>query len=447
MIDLTVLTEYGPVRGFRADGCSEFLGIPFAKPPVGELMFKHPVKPEPWTDVLEASRGSANPVQGPSSFGPKCQNLDCLYLNVFVPEGLEGPLPVMVWIYGGSYSHGGIGLVEDGRDELTYDMALFARETGTIVVTFNYRLNLYGFLPLTEFGDRFDANNGLYDQIMALRFVKDNIASFGGDPDNVTVFGQSAGGACILALMTMPEAKGLFVRSIVQSACIEHFFTARESRANTRRYLKIAGIDPQHPEALFSLSKDAVSEINAKFEKAMLLSWDLRCAFSPIIDGVTLREEPKLAVCQSELPMMIGNTSDEACTFLHGVPLFLYPIVARLMRFPVPKGSEKVSKRVINGMTDHIYKRPMREILKDYRGPAWKYEYQYVSAAERAAGLGCYHASELAVMFSWSTVRELNDPETLRVGRLLRQYWGTFAHNGDPGWENWGKAGVTKEIN
>ena len=211
-----VNTKYGPVSGIRRNGCEQYLGIPYARPPVGERMFRHPEEPEPWTEVRKADRGSANPVQAEAGFKVWNNSLDCLYLNIFVPEEKkETPRPVMVWLYGGNYAQGGVGAVRPGSEALVYDLARFAAETDTVVVALNYRLNLYGFLNLHFLDPSFDNNNGLYDQIRALEFVRDNIAAFGGDPRNVTLFGQSAGGACTLALMTMPEAKGLFQKAFV----------------------------------------------------------------------------------------------------------------------------------------------------------------------------------------------------------------------------------------
>lgn len=187
----TIKTQYGMVEGFAHGGCSVWYGIPFAKPPVGELAFKHPVPPEPWEGVLQARKGSCNPIQSEGDFSIGNNSMDCLYLNVFVPEEHDGPLPVMVWIFGGAWNQGGAGAMRKDSAELQYDMSLFARESGCAVVSINYRLNLYGFLNLHFLDARFDRNNGLYDQILALQWVHDNIAAFGGDPDNITLFGQS----------------------------------------------------------------------------------------------------------------------------------------------------------------------------------------------------------------------------------------------------------------
>ena len=164
---MLVSTKYGDISGLSTDQCDVYLGIPYAAPPVGDLTFKHPEPPAPWEGVLRADKGSANPVQAEGGFHIGYNNLDCLYLNVFVPKGAEGPLPVMVWLYGGAFSQGGAGAKEPGSSDVHYNLARFAAETGCVVVTLNYRLNVYGFLNLRAFDESFDLNNGLYDQIAA----------------------------------------------------------------------------------------------------------------------------------------------------------------------------------------------------------------------------------------------------------------------------------------
>ena len=152
----TVTTEYGLVRGIVKDGCEEYLGIPFALPPVGDLAFKHPLPPESWEGVLDATKAPISPVQGTGRSTIELDGRDCLYLNVFVPEDIEPGAPVMVWFYGGSYANGGVGRMSEDSDELSYDMARFARETKTVCVNFNYRLNLEGFLNLHFLDKNFD---------------------------------------------------------------------------------------------------------------------------------------------------------------------------------------------------------------------------------------------------------------------------------------------------
>ncbi len=429
-------TRYGDIEGFEHEGCRVYLGIPFAKPPVGELAFRHPLPPSPWAGVLKADKGSANPIQSSGGAHIGNNSLDCLYLNVFVPENAVSPLPVMVWIYGGSYSHGGAGAEEKGTAKLQYDLARFARKTGCAVVTFNYRLNIYGFLNLRFLDRSFDINNGLYDQIMALKFVRENISAFGGDPENVTVFGQSAGGACILALMSMKEAEGLFDKAIVQSACIEHFFTKKESLRNTRQYLKYAGV--KKPSELKALDEKRICIANEKYSGWVLRHGDPRCAFSPVIDGVSLTDEPKRAVIDSHIPLLIGNTTQEANLFTKAVPSPALPFVARNLKVRVRKGLGSYRQRLSDALTRHIYIRPQLEILKEYKGKAWRYIYAHPLPG---SGMGCFHASELPVLFDISLMGFEGHGD--KTGDKLRAIWGRFAGKGTPGWKE-GKTGIIK---
>ena len=437
----TVRTVYGEVKGTQRDGVRLFAGIPFAAPPVGERLFRHPVPPEPWEGVLDASRGRENPVQSKGRHGVSNSSLDCLYLNVFVPEEAEMPLPVMVWFYGGSYKEGGTGAAEKGSEELALDASRFARETGCVTVTFNYRVNLSGFLYLHGLDPSFDSNNGLYDQILALRFIRENISAFGGDPGSVTLFGQSAGSACILALMQMDEAAGLFDKVIIQSACAEHFFTPEEGIRYAKRYLRFAKV--RTPEKLSQLSIEAVEEANRKFASSFRKRGDSRCAFSPVVDGETLKERPAEAAIRGTIPMLIGNVAEEARLFTDWIPDRALRVAAWYFHMKPRKEGASYRERVMKGLMDELYLDPLRRIADAYSGSVWRYEYRYVMPGSQN---GCCHASELPVLFddygSWKCA---DDPETQRVGRNLRQIWGAFAKTGDPGWEEYA-AGRTPHV-
>ena len=427
-----IQTEYGMVEGIRKDGCTVYMGIPFAKPPVGELAFMHPVKPDAWNDVLIADHGSKNPIQSQGGFPVGNNDPDCLYLNVFVPDHEENqPLPVMIWVYGGAFAQGGAGAVSPGSQKLHYDLTEFAKAVKAVVVSFNYRLNLYGFLNLGFLDERFDRNNGLYDQIMAIRFVNDNIASFGGDTNRITLFGQSAGGASVLALMCMEEAKGLFHQVIIQSACIEHFFSEEESRSYTNLYLKKAGV--RDPSELFAVSQDQVMKANDDYSSAVRRRADIRCAFSPVIDGITLKQEPKKAVQNSTLPMLIGNTEHECNIFIQNIPTIALPVVAKLLRLSPVKEDAPYRLRVSDALTEHVFIRPQLEILNGYKGPAWRYEYRH---SIEGSELGSCHISELYFLFDWGrTIDNVVIPREDETGKTMRSIWGDFARCTDPGWE------------
>jgi len=427
---MEVQTTIGSVEGVNKEGCCVYYGIPFAKPPVGEFMFRHPLPPDPWEGVLKADRGSANPVQVQDGYGQGNTSLDCLYLNIFVPDKITAPAPVMVWIYGGAFYQGGAGTGEKESVNLLYDMTLFAKETGCIVVTLNYRLNVYGFLNLHCEDKRFDRNNGLYDQIMALRFVKENIAAFGGNPDNITLFGQSAGGSSILALMTMKDAEGLFQKTIVQSPCVDHFFSEEESKRYTHKFLRFAGV--RTPSELLKLPEESILKAVKKYYKWVLRTGELRCAFSPTIDGVTIPGEPKKEVTKAQIPMMIGTVSEECNLFVHKIPVAALPFAGLYLHISPQKTNRSYKQRYSDALTEKVFVRPVEELVKEYSGPIWQYFYDY---APPECEYGCCHISELPVLFgSNSFFGRVDDAESERVGSMLRKTWADFARYGNPGW-------------
>ncbi len=450
MVKNTIETKYGRVRGFEKDGCVEFLGIPFAKPPVGVLSFKHPVAPEKWEGVFDATSGSKNPVQHVGHTGSPNMSQDCLYMNIFVPKTEKTNLPVLVWIFGGSYAEGGAGAREENGERLLYDVSKIAVETESIVVTFNYRLNLYGFLNLSfieENSDgensansakekRFDRNCGLFDQIFALKFISENIAAFGGDKENVTLFGQSAGGACILALMTMEEASPLFQKAYVMSACIEHFFTEEESRKNTRRYLKHLNIKENELDKLFSLSPEQVVAANKKFTSEMRFKrFEMRCAFSPTIDGITLKGEPKKNAMDSTKPLLIGTVEEEANPFTLPLPTPLLFFMSKVLKIKPERNGKDFKHRISDAVTKIIYVNPLDELLSHYKGDAWRYLYTYATPDSLEKGLGCYHFCDVPVLMGQSTKIEcVDDEESVKVGKKLRAVLKKFAWEGTPGW-------------
>lgn len=212
----TIQTRLGPIRGTRARGATAFLGIPYAAPPLGSLRWKAPAPAAAWTGTLDATTHPNRCPQPPypevlSGFDiPGDESEDCLYLNVHTPAADGARRPVMVWIHGGAYIQGSAN---------EYDGTTLARENDVVVVAINYRLGVFGFLDLSRFGPEYagSAARGFQDQTAALRWVRDNIAEYGGDPDNVTIWGESAGGGSVLALLGAPGAEGLFHKAIAMS--------------------------------------------------------------------------------------------------------------------------------------------------------------------------------------------------------------------------------------
>src|SRR3954462_8685218 len=211
-----VNTPLGTVEGVAQEGCERYAGIRYAQAPIGDRRFQPPEPVEPWTGVYDARHFRASAPQPPPVAGfiltgaELTTSEDCLFLNVYTPRADDGARPVMVWIHGGAYTIGSGDI---------YDGSSFARRGDVVVVTLNYRLGILGWVPLDHLDPKLtgSGNNGLRDQIEALRWVRDNIAAFGGDPGNVTIFGESAGGGSVATLLAAPDADGLYHRAIIES--------------------------------------------------------------------------------------------------------------------------------------------------------------------------------------------------------------------------------------
>ncbi|HSR22178.1 MAG TPA: carboxylesterase family protein, partial [Candidatus Eisenbacteria bacterium] len=309
---MVVETRYGRVEGIERGGVLQFRGLPFAASPVGDLRWRPPRPPEPWTGVLRADRFGPMAPQGPSQITlfprPDARDIreeGCLNLNVYTP-GLTGqPRPVMVWIHGGGFTAG------SGRNPW-YNGTSFAGH-GVVVVTVNYRLGALGFLHL---GDELpgSGNCGLLDQVAALEWVRDNIAAFGGDPDDVTVFGESAGGMSVGSLLAMPAATGLFQKAIAQSGAASSVNDLERASDVTERALAgVGGID-----AL----RDAPWERLVEVQGAVLAEMTRGAGglpFMPVVDGAVLPRLPLDAVtagAAARVRLLTGTNRDEMTLFL-----------------------------------------------------------------------------------------------------------------------------------
>src|SRR5262245_15033493 len=279
--DLVVRTKAGELRGARENGIAVFRAVPYAAPPVGELRFAPPQPMPAWHGVRHATQDGSIPPQGRSRLAhvmgdfERAQSEDCLTLNIWTPAPDAKKRPVMVWIHGGAFASGAGSLD-------WYSGETFAAND-IVAVSINYRLGALGFLCLPGVSE---GNLGLLDQVAALEFVRDNIAAFGGDPDNVTVVGQSAGAASIAILMTMSRANGLFRRAILQSTPFGRMSrTPDDAHRIGRRLLEVVGLEPSQagqlkslPFAIFVAAQGEVARLEKKFADALAPFW-------PVIDG------------------------------------------------------------------------------------------------------------------------------------------------------------------
>lgn len=262
---MIIQTQSGALRGKPDRGMFSFLGVPYAAPPVGELRFRPPQPPEPWTGVRDAYH-----------YGPRCpqpdmgdmeifpdglpDSEDCLHLNIWTP-GTEGPLrPVVFQIHGG-------GSFRGCSHSSYYDGPNFCNGYDVVYVSINYRLGLFGYLYLGELlGEEYAASGslGLMDQIAALQWVRDNVAAFGGDPDNITLMGHSAGAKSVSNIIISPRSKGMFRQAIIQSGSIQCLRTKETSAIVTERILRELEIKPKDAAKLLTLPAEELTTVSGR---------------------------------------------------------------------------------------------------------------------------------------------------------------------------------------
>ena len=288
--NLSVKTRYGTFNGFVDEkGVKTWLGIPYAKPPVKNLRWQAPQKLEASDKTFDAKKFSAaavqvvDPTEDANSY--KIQSEDCLTLNIW-KRGEGKNKPVMVFIHGGGFSVGG------SVDSL-YNCSNFAAENDVIIVTLNYRLNVFGFMNLATIDKNFEDSGylGLKDQILALKWVKENISEFGGNPDNITIFGQSAGSISCMFLTVTPDAKGLFNKAIPQSGNLKFYNTPEDSAQVAEKFFEVSGV--KTVGELVKKSSDEILNIYVKVSSGLA---EYPSEFLPTCDGKFLPENPLQAL-------------------------------------------------------------------------------------------------------------------------------------------------------
>jgi para-nitrobenzyl esterase len=449
---LVVATSGGLVRGAVKRGVRVWRGIPFAAAPTGERRFRAPEPAPPWRDERDATRFGPVAVQArdPSSamlsgLSEKTQiDEDCLNLNVTAPAD-DGELrPVIVWIHGGAFIFGA------GSMPL-YDATSFAAEHGLVVVTINYRLGVLGFLFLGDLAPGYEAGNvGLLDQVAALRWVKENIAGFGGDPDRVTVMGESAGAVSIAHLLAMPAARGLFQRAILESGAQPLSPTTRDdATAIARRFLDELGTDVA---GLARTPADRLLAVQDGLVRAKGLQ-----AFFPSIDGVTVPRPPiELARegADVDVPLLMGSNKDEWNLF----ELFLGELgvapVDRALRarlgdtahdamiaaYAEARADRSTARARVDLIGDGVFRIPMIRLAEARadRAPVWFYRFDFAST-NFGGRLGAAHALELP--FVWNVLDNpvapmLLGPDAVEPGRALAAAihgaWAAFVRGDEP---------------
>ena len=462
--DLIVRTNSGELRGARENGIAVFRGVPYAAAPVGALRFA-PAQPMPaWSGARDATQDGPVAPQGRSRLAhvmgdfERPQSEDCLTLTLWTPEPKPAPAPslaqgkggrpVLVWIHGGAFSSGAGSLP-------WYSGESFARQGGLVAVSINYRLGALGFLCLPGISD---GNLGLLDQVAALRWVQGNIRAFGGDPDNVTVVGQSAGAGSIAAMMTMPAARGLFRRASLQSTPFGR--TARshdEARRIGRRLLDVLGLRDGDADKLRALPVKDFLAAQGELGRLEKKFADAAAPFGLVIDGKTIPTEILPALKSGagrDIDVMIGTTREEMMAFyaidkdvLGADETAAAPLFAAMFKAEAPSYLDEFRRmRAVKSgtallealFTDRVFRMGSlhhAEYQAAHGRPAYVYQFDWQSPG----GLQSCHCLEIPFMFdnfaNWPRAPMLEGAEAGELAGLARAMhpaWTEFARTGDP---------------
>lgn len=459
-MDVKFDTQFGTIIGLEKDGILQFRGIPYAEAPVGDLRWKPP-KPRRFigSDLLDA-RDFGNICPQPKfeliegAFFEERQDENCLFLNVYTPSMDDKRRPVMVFVHGGAFVHGSSSHPLYRRGKLCkYDVVL---------VTLNYRLGPFGFLRLLDVSEgtlEATGNEGILDQLCALKWVKENIGFFGGDPENITLFGESAGAISILCLMGMEEAEGLFNKVIIQSGNPEAVFTKEKSNYYAERFLEVLGEEGNGISELKKLTSDEL----VKAEEVLLKEIEEITPFSPNLDGKIIEIKPsELLPTRRKIPLLIGTNSDEWNLFSVLDPKILemdfdelkskisrsFPhvdaqIVVDFYREELERKKKVVAPwRIYSEFMTHTFfllpSLKFAERWASFGNPVFMYLFTWPSPY-RSGMLGACHTLELGFIFGNYDERFFGSGKKAdELSRKMQEAWTSFAKNGDPSCETLG---------
>ena len=451
----------GKIQGQLQNGVCVFRGIPFAKPPIGPLRFKPPQPPDPWQGVRPTTSfgpgcpQGMNPVQQVVPIIVPRTSEDCLYLNVWTPS-LEGSRPVMVWIHGGGFVVGA-----GSEDVYAQGAEILARRGDVVLVTLNYRLGPLGFLHgKTLCGEQLDSsgNEGVLDQLAALRWVQENISSFGGDPSNVTIFGQSAGAICISAILGMPSAKGLYHKAIMSSGPASNLITPKQASLATAAVLKAAGLTPDNASKLREIP---AADLAGRLSMAAMLAGLM---FFPVVDGELLPRSTYDAIRDGEtkgIPIIVGTALDEMKLFD-----ILDPSIAKLDNAGLlsraeamapahgqlavntyrnarrSRGESVTPPELYSAMeTDSAWRCPtmrLAELQAQLTPDTYAYLFTWNKSPVGGGALGAFHGIDVPFQFqlvdTWSTPDARAGAEKLST--QIHDAWLAFARTGNPAHTN-----------
>jgi para-nitrobenzyl esterase len=435
-----VRSPSGPIEGVVEQGLQVFRGIPYAQPPIGNLRWRAPAPLKPWGRVLRAHAfGPLCPqVQEPGTSRPlPAMSEDCLLLNVWTPAADSGRRPVMVFIHGGAFMEGGA---------IHYNGEYLARR-GIVYVSLQYRVGSLGFLELADIaGTRFAAsgNLGLLDQIAALKWVHGNIAAFGGDPNDVTIFGESAGAVSVAALLTQDSARGLFARALLESPRAPWTVSRERATRIARQELKFTGI--QSPSEIEHLSWQQLMRAQEQLFQARFED----TSFSPIVDGVVIKQPAQLQLLAgggARVPLVLGTNLEELkfweveeglqlshfepqAVISHLRPLLGGDAATVVDRYVSDNPWHTQGDGIVMLLSDLTFRLPLLRVatVQSARQPVWVYLFSYQGGRN-----GAGHAAELPFVFgngslgSWGTQVQRN-----KLKEQIEETWVAFARSGNP---------------
>jgi para-nitrobenzyl esterase len=420
------LTQEGQVLGIADNDIAKFLGVPYATPPIGVARWRAPAAPPQRADILSASKfGPSCPQVSMQTFeNPIGHSEDCLTLNVFTPARMDERLPVMVWIHGG-------GLISGSSADPLYDGSALARD-GVTVVTFNYRLGALGWLAggsVSKDDEDGIGNYGMKDQIAALRWVHDNISAFGGDPNNVTIFGSSSGANAVAMLMASRRATGLFQKAIIQSASFRELARDRKA-AESAAGAFAEGLGVGEAE----MRQSSVPKILVAQEKVAKRP-GLRPSYT--IDGAFVDEQLMDAIAaghEQHIPLLIGSNgfpyAPNAQSMGDALLERLLPMASRL--YPDASRQRDMPARI---RADWVFSTPVRLVARRHAGhgsATYRYLFDYVSKGADPPEDG-EEGQEIRFVFATLGVRAgLYSHRDREVSDIMRTYWTNFAKHGDP---------------
>jgi para-nitrobenzyl esterase len=483
-MDGVVTVTDGRVRGVRRDDLWSFSGIPYARAPEGALRWRPPQPPMQWEGVRDASSFGPIAPQAVAQAGitspadPRAedaQSEDCLTLNIWTPEVPESPTsgkgrgrPVMVWIHGGGFTSG-------SGSVFLYRGGQLARNGDVVVVTINYRLGALGFLGHRDLRDPdgFIGNWGLHDQVAALRWVRDHIAVFGGDPDLVTIFGESAGGFSVAALMAVPSAAGLFRRAVVQSGGA-HVHSVAEAERVGDRLASVLGVPSCSRQSLSSVPSTELMAATEEIARRRPDPGLIPVPFLPVVDDVFLPQHPLTAMeagAASSVELLIGTNRDELALFGLGRPEMMATDEAGLVRWASNSDPDVPTEELIEVYraaraarseavdahslmvalgTDGVFRWPSLQLAAAqvaHGAPTFVYLFDWESPAFGGV-LGSCHALELPFVFGVVDVPAVQlftgaGTEVEALSSQMQRAWLAFARSGDPAhadlesWPQW----------